>query len=195
MFELAALPSGYLLTSTKPEDRDDYVRLLADGEVAGFIPTIPQPYTTASAEAWIRHRLAYAAQHGREICFAIRSPDGSLAGSVGVDDLPAGHGDSGELGYWLGRVHRGRGIARTAVQAFIPYAFGHLSLGSLTARTLRSNLASARLLASVGFAMEEGLECAHGREGLQDTFKFALLRSDWEARSVAHARRRVEDLK
>jgi ribosomal-protein-alanine N-acetyltransferase len=194
MFELAALPSGYLLTSTKPEDRGDYVRLLADGEVASFIPTIPQPYTPASAEAWIRHRSAYAAQHGHEICFAIRSPDGSLAGSVGVDDLPAGHWDSGELGYWLGRAHRGRGIARTAVQAFISYAFGHLLLRRLTARIFRSNVASARLLAKVGFSMEDGAEY-QGVESPRDTLRFLLLRTAWEARSAAHPGHRVEGLR
>jgi [ribosomal protein S5]-alanine N-acetyltransferase len=174
------LPSGYMLTSTRLDDRDEYVRLLADGEVARLIPVIPQPYTTETADKWIRHRLAFTAKCGHEITFCIRSPAGVLAGSVGVDDLPVGTARVGELGYWLGADHRGRGIARQAVHAFIPYAFATLGLERLTAHTLHFNVASARILTGAGFELEDRLvQHTKTATGLHDTLRFSLLKRDW----------------
>jgi hypothetical protein len=92
--EQMILPSGYVLTSARVEHRDEYVRLLGDGEVASVIPSIPQPYTMEIAEKWIWHRLAFAATYGIE-GFCIRSPTGLLAGGVGVDDLPVGSAHTG----------------------------------------------------------------------------------------------------
>jgi RimJ/RimL family protein N-acetyltransferase len=189
MFDSSSLPSGYFLTSARTEDRDDYVRLLGDGEIASVIPAIPRPYTQEIAEAWIRHRLAFSAKQGCEICFSIRSPTGVLAGSVGVDDLPVGSARSGELGYWLGTAHRGRGVAREAVRAFIPYAFGRLALERLTAHTLQFNVVSARVLTGAGFQLEDRLvQQTQTPSGLHDALVFRLLRSEWELRCAGQQR-------
>ena len=179
--ELALLASGYTLTSARLEDRDDYVRLLDDGDVARFIPAIPRPYTAEIAEAWIRHRLAFTAEHGREICFSIRDPRGVLAGSVGVDDLPIGGADIGELGYWLGPAHRGRGVARQAVHAFIAYAFNRLALARLTAHTLDFNQPSIRLLVGAGFEPQDASpELVESERS--HILTFTLPRTEWESR-------------
>lgn len=176
------LPGGYTLTSARIEDRDDYVRLLGDGEVASFIPAIPQPYTAEIAEAWIRRRLQFVEDQGCEICFSIRSPTGAVVGSVGVDDLLVGTAVSGELGYWLGIAHRGRGVMREAVRAFIPYAFGRLALERLTAHTLYSNVASTRVLTGAGFRLQGRLpNHTQTPSGPHDTMVFSLLRSEWES--------------
>ncbi|HVZ74169.1 MAG TPA: GNAT family N-acetyltransferase [Polyangia bacterium] len=148
---------GYALTGVRAEDRDDYVRWLADGDVARAIPGMPQPYTVEAADAWIHRRLAFAARFGVEVCLSIRDAAGRLVGSVGVDDAALDGGGRGELGYWLGRDHRGRGLARRAVEAFLPHAFGALALHRLTARAFAWNLPSIRILERVGFTrLDEG---------------------------------------
>lgn len=183
-----SLPNGYTLTGARLEDRDDYVRLLGDGEVASVIPAIPQPYTPEIADAWIRRRLQAVERQGCEICFSIRSPTGALAGSVGLDDLLVGSAVSGELGYWLGIAHRGRGVMRDAVHAFIPYAFGRLALERLTARTLHFNAASIRVLTGAGFRLEGKLpNHTQTPSGRHDTLEFGLLRSVWESTRAAEA--------
>jgi [ribosomal protein S5]-alanine N-acetyltransferase len=180
-----SLPDGYTLTSARIEDRDDYVRLLGDGEVASVIPAIPQPYTREIGEAWIRHRLQLVEDQGCEICFSIRGPTGALAGSVGVNDLVVGSAVDGELGYWLGIAHRGRGIMRAAVRAFIPYAFGRLALERLTAHALPSNGTSARILTGAGFRLEGRLpHHIQTPSGRQDALVFGLLRSEWQTMSA-----------
>jgi RimJ/RimL family protein N-acetyltransferase len=184
-----SLPSGYTLTSARPGDRDDYVRLLGDGDIAAFIPAIPQPYTAEIADNWIRLRRAFVTNHLREISFCIRDPNGVLAGCVGIDDLDIETARGGELGYWLGAAHRGRGVAREAIDAFIPYAFERLGLERLTAHTLHFNAASIALLTRAGFRLEERL-ARHTRTatGLHDTLRFRMDKSDWRARTRGASR-------
>jgi RimJ/RimL family protein N-acetyltransferase len=130
----------------------------------------------------VNHRLTFLKKTGLEVCFAIRNPDGTLIGSVGVDDLSPGRAHNGELGYWLGREHRGRGIAREAVRAFIPYAFQQLELNRLTAHTLHFNSASNRILEASGFKLEGMLrQYTRTTTGFHDTLVFGLLRDEWAA--------------
>jgi RimJ/RimL family protein N-acetyltransferase len=181
------LASGYRLTSVREDDCDRYVGFLADGEIAGTIPVIPQPYTRESAQWWIRHRLTFLDKTGMEVCFAIRQADGALVGSVGVDDLVPGTAHNGELGYWLGREHRGRGIARGAVQAFIPYAFDHLALDRLTAHTLHFNSASIRVIEGAGFKLEGRLrQYTRTSTGIHDTLVYGLLRNEWSTQGPSN---------
>lgn len=177
-----ALTNGFSLTSVRASDVDDYVRLLRDGEVAATIPVIPQPYTQEFAQRWVDHRIAFLQKHRVELCFAIRDESGILAGSIGVDDLIPGTTHNGELGYWLGREYRGRGIASEAAHQFISYAFDRLSLARLTAHTLESNAASIRVLEGTGFTLEGRLrQYTRTARGLCDTLVFGLLREEWIA--------------
>ena len=177
-----SLPGGHSLTSVRKEDRDDYVRYLGDGEIAKTIPALPQPYTQETAQSWIRHRLMFLERAEVEICFVIRDPAGSLVGSVGVDDLVPGTTHNGELGVWLGAAHRGHGIAREAVRAFIPYAFDTLGLDRITAHTLHFNAASIRVIGGVGFRLEGRLRrYTRTATGVHDTFVFGLLKEEWNA--------------
>jgi RimJ/RimL family protein N-acetyltransferase len=152
------------------------VALLSDGDVARWIPVLPQPYSAAIADGWIRRRTDWAQQRP-EICFAIRDPAGEMVGSVGVDDFRRPSQHDGELGYWLGAAERGRGLATRAVAAFIPYAFGGLGLARLTAHTLVFNARSVRVLEKNGFLLEGCLRRrTRTATGDHDTLVFGLLR-------------------
>jgi ribosomal-protein-alanine N-acetyltransferase len=169
--------AGCHLSGVGQGDREALVQLLSDGEIATFIPAIPQPYTEASA-AWVRHRME-TARGGTEISFAIRDPAGTMVGSVGVDDLKVGRAHNGELGYWLAPSARGRGLASEAVRAFIPYAFDVLALERLSAHTLHFNQRSIRVLETNGFLLEGRLRrYTRTSTGLHDTLVFGLLRND-----------------
>jgi [ribosomal protein S5]-alanine N-acetyltransferase len=144
---------GYRLSSVRERDREAHVRLLSSGEIAGWIPALPQPYTESIAGQWIQRRLDFV-RANHEISFAIREPSGEMIGSVGVDDLKLAIAHNGELGYWLDPTVRGSGLATLAVRAFVPYAFDTLGLGRLTAHTLAHNVRSVRLLEKNDFALE-----------------------------------------
>ncbi len=169
---------GYHLSSLQPADRERLVALLSDGEVARWIPVLPRPYTSRSADSWIEHRADYA-QRRPEISFVIRDPAGTIVGSVGVDDLRDPRAHNGELGYWLDPAERGRGLATRAVGAFISYAFGGLGLARLTAHTLVFNFRSVRVLEKNGFVREGRLRRrARTATGDHDVLVFGLLRDD-----------------
>jgi ribosomal-protein-alanine N-acetyltransferase len=173
------LSRGYCLTSVREDDVGSYVQLLADGEIASLIPAIPQPYTPEVARWWVQHRLAQLKATRQETTFAIRGPEGRLIGSVGVDEISPLRTHNGELGYWLGREHRGRGLAQEAVAAFVTYAFGALRLERLTAHTLAINRPSIQLLEHSGFVLEGRLRWYdRTAAGLQDTLVFGLLRGE-----------------
>jgi RimJ/RimL family protein N-acetyltransferase len=97
---------------------DDVVRLrpFEDGDVPAIaaacqdpeIPrwtTVPSPYTEADARAWL--------ESDEEESFAVVDrASGELLGSIGVRYLDDG---SGEVGYWVKREARGRGVATRAL--------------------------------------------------------------------------------
>ena len=59
-----------------------------------------------------------------------------------------------ELGYVLNRAHWGRGIGTEAVALICGFAFETLKLHRLSARVIRENVPSARVLEKNGFVLE-----------------------------------------
>ena len=59
-----------------------------------------------------------------------------------------------ELGYVLNRAHWGRGIGTEAVALMCGFAFETLKLHRLSARVIRENIPSARVLEKNGFLLE-----------------------------------------
>jgi hypothetical protein len=53
------LSDGFHLTSVRKTDASAYVEHLSDGEIASFIPAIPQIYTIETAEKWVQHRIEF----------------------------------------------------------------------------------------------------------------------------------------
>jgi RimJ/RimL family protein N-acetyltransferase len=172
------------LSSLRLTDIGAYVNHLNDGgEISARTPVIPYPYTEEAANWWIRHRMEFTELAGREISFAIRNAEGVLIGSVGADDFRIGESHRAEVGFWVAKAYRNRGIATTALRVFIRYAFEELNLSRLTAHTLVFNTASARVLEKNGFEVEGYLR-KHTRinGNLFDTLACGLLKEDWSAR-------------
>lgn len=85
--------------------------------------------------------------------FAVtRASDGEVLGeaSLRFDDHPG----VGELGYWLGEPHRGRGHGRDAVELLARFGFEHVGAFALTARVKEGNEASMAVLEAAGFRPE-----------------------------------------
>jgi RimJ/RimL family protein N-acetyltransferase len=172
------LGQGYALRSLRAGDDADLAHWLGNGEVASFLPFLPQPYGLIEAHAWIAHRLRFRERQGHETYFAICDPKSRLIGAVALDDFRIGHTHDAELGYWLELGSRDRGLGTRAVAAFVRYAFAELSLERISARTLVTNQRSAALLRRVGFH-EEGRRLKYVRVGsdLLDVQLFGLLRA------------------
>lgn len=90
--------------------------------------------TPAHDATWIADN---AARPLASLTFAIRD-GGDVAGAVTLKKLDAAD-RSGELAFWVGRDHRGRGLAREAGKLAIEYAFNELRLDYVHAHCLRDN--------------------------------------------------------
>lgn len=127
-----------------PEDIDELTQVLADdAECGSTAPAQPQR-TSAELRAYVD-----GPQEARLPRFFVnlRDDNGSkLIGSIGL-------GRSGadvELGYWIARMHRGRGYAGEAVRAVMAQAraLGHRRV---VAAHFAENEAAARVLERAGF--------------------------------------------
>jgi RimJ/RimL family protein N-acetyltransferase len=64
-----------------------------------------------------------------------------------------------ELGYWIGKAYWGRGIATRAVAMFLDLLREKGIGGPLYAKTVRTNVASQKVLLSNGFTFAQEGQC------------------------------------
>lgn len=125
-----------------------YVAELAnDPDVARMTTRIPYPYRLADAQAFIARVALSDPQKDQPLLVEHRE-----FGPVGMVGL---HREPGsrlmELGYWLGRTFRGRGLATEAVAGALGWAREALGKRALVSSHFVDNAASARVLDKAGF--------------------------------------------
>jgi ribosomal-protein-alanine N-acetyltransferase len=172
---------GFHFAPIGASDKTAYLKHFADPEIGRMLLSVPIPYTEADADHWIAHRLNNVRE--REIQFGIRVADGSLIGGIGLVEERSTAIYRGEIGYWLARDYRGRGLMPRAIRVFADYAFRELQLHKLTATTYPFNPSSARALEKAGFRLEGRLrEHVRSRNGDEyyDALVYGLTSSDDE---------------
>ena len=109
--------------------------------------SVPHPCLSEHVEAWIAtNNVSPLAT----LTFAVLDA-GTLVGAVTLKRLD-GTDPSGELAYWIGKEHWGKGYATAASIKAIAYGFDRLLLSSIHSHYLqRSNAASGKILAKVSF--------------------------------------------
>jgi RimJ/RimL family protein N-acetyltransferase len=167
------LRDGFVVGDISDADKGAYLEHLKDKLISDHIPVIPFPYTSADADWWVAHVADETAKQGRSLNWAIRSPNGQLVGGIGFQGLEVGVTHKAQLGYWLARPFRGRGIMTHAVTRVSALAFAELALVRIFAYVFDFNVASVRVLEKAGFELEGRLRkyyCA--KDG---TFSDALM--------------------
>jgi RimJ/RimL family protein N-acetyltransferase len=126
---------------------------------------VPVPYRRADAFGWLAaSELELAA--GVSIGWLAVDPDDRLLASISVMGIDRTAG-RGEIGYWVAREARGRGVATRAVRLVRDWAPGALGLTTLEIEAHEDNLASQAVARSAGFT-ETGERLVPPREGLPD---------------------------
>ncbi|WP_228551458.1 GNAT family N-acetyltransferase [Mumia zhuanghuii] len=147
-----ALAEGYVLRRATPDDAAAVTAAVQENRahLAPWEPLRTAAYFTVEDQ---RSRLvARAAEDaaGRSITALIVADDGTVAGSVNLNDIVAGAFGNGHLGYWLAEGHTGRGLMTGAVEGICGYA-RDLGLHRVQAATLLHNEASQAVLKRTGF--------------------------------------------
>lgn len=131
--------------------------------------SVPSPYTEEHARAWL--------ESTEEETFAIvdQSSD-EVLGSIGVRYFDAG---IGEVGYWVKREARGRGIATRALELITHWALVDKGLGRFQLRADVANEASQRVAEKAGFVREGVLRSSLELKGERhDVVMYSLIPED-----------------
>ena len=157
-------------------DVPEVVRLAGRPEIAATTLHVPHPYARSDAETWLAsHGPAAAA--GTGFTFAIVTRDDRLVGAIGLELVPRHR--RGEIGYWIGVEHWGRGYATEAGRAILDFGFSALGLNRIEAHAFPENPASSRVLGKLGFRLEGLLRHHVVKDGVpRDGCFHSILRSD-----------------
>ena len=109
----------------------------------------PHPYTAEHAREWVEHTSSR-----QPPCHFAIDLEGEAVGGVGVEVGEDIERISGELGYWLGELHWGKGLVTEAAGEVTTYAFETLGLHRVFATPFTKNAASIRVLEKLGFRRE-----------------------------------------
>jgi ribosomal-protein-alanine N-acetyltransferase len=184
--------------TTPPHLSDDVVRLRpwrhedaaelvdacnGDQEMAYWLDRLPQPYTDNDAHDYVD--FCAVGWRGEAVETSLCIADGETGkplGSSGIfwNDPQAG---VAEIGYWVSRRARGRGIATRAVRLWAAWALGDLGWERLELKADTRNAASCRVAERAGFTREGVIRSAreNARDGERFDFAlYSLLRAELE---------------
>ena len=133
---------------------------------------------TVALHARGRRPLPRAGGHrgrgGRRVELAIVDGDDRLLGSIAI--ARSIDGRAGEVGYWIARDARRRGVATRAVELLSTWAFSELGLERIELLAEPGNTASQRVAEAAGFTKERLLPAHREQKGrMRDFFLYVLV--------------------
>ena len=137
----------------------------------------PHPYRIDDAMMFIAG-AAEELDSGRGYHFGIKTYDGKIAGAAGIRDMDR-ESHTGEIGFWVGKTHRGQGLASGAMDALVAFGFEELALREIFAEVLASNQKSILLLSKLGFMEREKGTARLAAGGVSDTSIMSLTRDQY----------------
>lgn len=142
-------PEG--LRHWRPDDAPALEAAWADRDITRW----NQPPEGLDAAAWIAGvEQRWARRLAVDLVIEPRDgwtgPRDGVAGEVGLSGFTADPARA-ELGVWVARAHRGRGVASAAVPVVSRWALDQLGLAQLWARTDPANVAADALFAGLGW--------------------------------------------
>jgi len=116
----------------------------------------------------------------------VAGPEAIPVGSLSI--RPGFQPARGDVGYWIGIPHQGRGIGAAAVARALEIAFGEMGMEKVDACAFVGNEASRRVLEKNGF-LREGLarKAVLKRGRWLDEWLYGITREEWVARRAAGA--------
>jgi RimJ/RimL family protein N-acetyltransferase len=133
-------------------DLDDLVPFHSDPEVTRYIPwPVRNRDETRIALAAKLDKGIVAVEGDWLILAVVHAAENRVIGEVLLKRVSDSEG-VGELGYVIAPSHQGHGFASEAARAMLELAFAEFGLSRVVARIDEPNVASRRMIASLGFA-------------------------------------------
>jgi RimJ/RimL family protein N-acetyltransferase len=155
----------------RPQDVPAIVAACQDPEIPKWT-LVPSPYSEDDARLWLAAQAA-ARRGGRRVELAIVDPADRLLGSIAI--ARSIDGRAGEVGYWIARDARRRGVATRAVRLLVGWAFRELGLERIELLAEPGNTASQGVAEAAGFRRERLLRAHREQKGtMRDFYLYAV---------------------
>lgn len=161
----------------RPSDAAELAKVLSDKEILDNLRDgLPYPYTEQDGAAFIFAMLA--ADERETFAFAVTVQDKAV-GSIGVFRQGNVHRRTAELGYYIAKEYRGKGMMTEAVRQICTYVFDNSDILRIYAEPFSYNAASCRVLEKAGFQYEGTLRCNAVKNGrILDMKMYARLKDE-----------------
>jgi len=176
-----ALSDGVVaLRLWRDEDVPAIVDACRDEEMALWLDRLPSPYRVEDARTWLES-VAANWRDGTLASFAVADVAGD--GAVGSISMGVTSSDDrvAEIGYWLAREARGRGVMTRALRLISAWAFDEVGIERLYLRADPDNRASCAVAERAGYVFEGVRRSEHfnARRGCRvDHAVYSLLPAD-----------------
>ncbi len=158
------------VVALRPFTDDDVPAVAAachDPEIARWT-LVPEPYSEEDAREFVQEFPTAQA--------SVDAADGALLGAISLD--PAGEG-RGQIGYWVAREARGRGVATRALTLLSRWGLAQGGYSRVQLLTEPENVGSQRVAERAGFTNEGLLRSyAELKGSRRDMLMWSLLPTD-----------------
>lgn len=169
-----ALGNGYFLSPPNEDDIPGLILYLNDPYIFERTLMLPSNYGVEDAKRFLDSCKTQEEAFGHPLNFSIRDQGGKVVGGIGF------HGKNGtpglahrdEIGYWMAKPFRGKGIMTCAIQKCVEYGFDTRNLLRIEAPVYSFNLESEAVLVRCGFTQEGYLRKAYFRNNIYHDAKF-----------------------
>ncbi|WP_296404961.1 GNAT family protein [Psychrobacter sp.] len=137
----------------QPSVAKDYFAIVSKerDELSKFLPWPSKAHDEAFFENYIRQVLHDYADGKAMICAIVF--DNKIVGSIGLNAI--NHDlKKANLGYWVSKHYRGKGIATLCTKEFIKICFDEIGLTKIEIKAAVNNVASRAVPERLGFSLE-----------------------------------------
>jgi [ribosomal protein S5]-alanine N-acetyltransferase len=167
----------YLSHTPSVNDIDTLLENLNDPEIYNGTLRIPRPYTREDADAYIKSCAVQHLEFGYPMKWQVRDKSGRMAGSITLHNQYGKGSHKDEIGYWIGKAHRNKGLMTDTLKVFSELVFTYYEMIRLEATIFDYNTASQRAVEKCGFIYEGTLKKAYFKDGKYiDGKLFALVK-------------------
>ena len=165
MSQKVIINKNIFLSPHTKDDIPNWIKHLNDKILYRGTLAIPYPYKKKDALFFLQLSSNMKKKSARDMNFAIRNTKGEMIGGIGFQGKYGKNSHKDEIGYWLAKPYRKKGIMSKVLKRFCKFAFQERKLIRIEATIFPFNIASMKLVESCGFVFEGRLKKAYRKEG------------------------------
>ena len=153
------------LSLPNSSDIKTWVKWMKDKKISHNTLRVPFPYREKDGKDFLKICAAAKKKFGMQMNCAIRNSEGELIGVIGFHGKYGKGSHKDEIGYWLAKPYRRKGIMKKVINRMCKHGFEKMKLKRIEASIFPFNIASMKLLQQCGFKFEGRLRKSYFKKG------------------------------